>query len=275
MTRFQYGFAPILIIILLAIIAGFSAVVIKNISIAQPNPKVEESTKSARLKTNLRPPASETPKSTTATKTTPTKTPSPTTPPPAVTPTSQTKTITVSGFAYEDRTNDGLFNSDDPKLPNMQFYIYDSYDNRQLSTIYSEQGGQFMVTITVRGKLVLKPTCNDNFCPKDGSKEFVSSSSDQQFAFRSASAPTSNNNGVLEGDLIIEGSRPYKFYVLDKNDNFYTNIEWSGGHFKVQSLPNDRTYVIRISYGDDSPDNNEVTLTPSSPEKKTLQIHIR
>lgn len=193
--------------------------------------------------------------------------PSPTTPP--------AKTITVTGFAYEDRTNDGLFNSDDPKLPYMQFLIYDSYSNEWINTIYSGQDGEFAVTNTVRGNLILKPTCNDNFCPKDGSREFSSSPSKQQFAFRSASAPASSNNGIIEGDVIIEGSSPYKFYILDKNGSYYSNIEWAGGHFKVQNLPNDRTYVVRISYGDSSPDDTEATLTPSNPEKRTVQVHVR
>lgn len=197
----------------------------------------------------------------------------PTAPPP--TPVPQQKTITVAGFAYEDRTNDGLFNSDDPKLPYMQFLIYDSAINEWISTTYSEQDGSFTTTVKVWGNLVLKPGCNMNFCPKDGAKTYSSSESNQQFAFRSGSAPTSNNNGIIEGDLIIEGSRQYKFYLLDKDNNYYSAVEWTGGHFKVQNLPNDRTYIVRISYGDNSPDNTEVSLSPSSPEKRTLQIHVR
>lgn len=275
----QTGFAPILIVILIALIIGSSILVIKNIPFKQSSPpKAEESTSSAVVKESPNPTLSEVPKPITATKTAPTssKTSSPV-PSPTITPTPQVKTITVSGFAYEDRTNDGLFNSDDPKIPYMQFLIYDSSSNEQINTIYSEQGGQFVVTNTVRGNLIIKPTCNDNFCPKDGSREFSSSSSNQQFAFRSASAPTSNNNGVIEGDLIIDGDRLYKFYILDKNNNYYTNIGWTGGHFKIENLANNQTYIIRISYayGDNSPDDTEVTLSPSAPEQKTLQIHVR
>lgn len=273
----RYGFAPILIIVLVVIIAGFSILVIKNIPFKQSNPvpNAKESTGSAEAKASPTT-VSEVPKLTAAAKATPTPTKTPSlVSSPTITPTPQAKTITVSGFAYEDRTNDGLFNSDDPKLKYMQFLIYDSSSNEQINTIYTEQDGQFVVINTVRGNLTIKPTCNDNFCPKDGSREFSSSSSNQQFAFRSASAPTSNNNGVIEGDLIIAGDRPYKFYLLDKNDSYYSNIEWSGGHFKIQNLPNNQTYIIRISYGDNSPDNTEVTLSPSTPEQKTLQIHVR
>lgn len=192
----------------------------------------------------------------------------------APSPTPSSKTITVSGFAYEDRTDDGLFNSDDPKKPYMQFLIYDSATNEWINTIYSGQDGTFAVTNTVQGNLILKPTCNDNFCPKDSQKEFSSSTSNLQFGFRSASAPTGSNNGVIEGDL-IGGSQQYKFYLLDKNGNYYSNIDWAGGHFKIQNLPNNKTYLVRISYGDGSPSNTEVTLTPSSPEQKTVQIHLR
>lgn len=194
---------------------------------------------------------------------------------PTSSPVNQSKTITVSGFAYEDRTSDGLFNSDDPKLPNMQLLIYDSATNEWINSIYTGQDGGFTVTNTVTGNLVINPGCNENFCPKDGAKTYSSSASNQQFAFRSGSAPTSNNNGIIEGDLIIEGSRQYKFYLLDKDNNYYSAVEWTGGHFKVQNLPNDRTYIVRISYGDNSPDNTEVSLSPSSPEKRTLQIHVR
>lgn len=203
----------------------------------------------------------------------PTKTTKPSTAP---SPIPQPKTITVSGFAYEDRSNDNLFNSDDPKLPNMGFYIYDSSTKEWVNTTYTGQDGYFTVTTTVRGNLIIKPICNMNFCPKDGSRKFSSSPDQQQFAFRSASAPTGSNNGVIEGDLIIDGDRAYKFYLMDKNDNYYTNINWGGGHFKAENLPNDRTYIIRISYGDSfNKDETEITLTPSSPEQKTVQVHVR
>lgn len=285
----QHGLAPILLIILISVILGASILAIKNIPFKQPSltvtPTEGESTDSAGVNTGPSPDDPKDSKLITPTKINPTLTKTTSQTPkvsdkiviltPTITPTPPTKTITISGFAYEDRTNDGLFNSDDPKLRYMQFFIYDSYTNQQISTIYSEQNGQFTTTNTVRGNLTIKPTCNDNFCPKDGLREFSSSSSDQQFAFRSASAPTSNNNGVIEGDLIITGDRAYKFYLLDKNDNSFTNIEWAGGHFKIQNLPNNQTYIIRISYGDSSPDNTEVVLTPSSPEVKTLQIQIK
>ena len=274
----QYGLAPILIIIFIAIIAGGSVLVFKNIPLKPSNqaPKIEESTSSTQLKADLSPIPS-TPNNAT---TTPTKIPSPTPKSsakaviPSPSTTTQTRTIIIEGFAYEDRTNDGLFNSDDPKLPNMHFLVSDSGNTWSYST-YTGPDGYFMVSHVFAGNIVIKPACNENFCPKDGPKTFSSSSSNQQFAFRSTSAPTGSNNGVLEGDLIIETDRQYKFYVLDKNDNYYTNVEWSGGHFKIQSLPNNQTYIIRISYGDDSPGNNEITLTPSNPEQKTLQIHVK
>lgn len=273
----QNGIAPILIIILVAAIAGSSVLVMKNVFFRQPNstPKTADSTNSAAVRVATSSAAPATPAPTKTLSPSPKTSARTTTPSPTATPTSQPKTITVSGFGYEDRNNDGLFNSDDPKIPYMQFFIYDSSNNQQISTIYTGQDGQFTLTNTVKGNLIVKPTCNMNFCPKDGSKEFSSSSSNQQFGFRSASAPTSNNNGVIEGDLIIEGSRPYKFYLLDNSGNNYTEVEWAGGHFKINNLPNDRTYTVRISYGDNAPDNTEIALTPSSPEKRTLQIRVR
>lgn len=78
-SKSQSGFAPILIIVLLAIIAGSSILVIKNIPFNQPKPTVEEqSTDSAQLKTSPSPTVSKTPTPTTSKKATPTPTKTPT-----------------------------------------------------------------------------------------------------------------------------------------------------------------------------------------------------
>jgi hypothetical protein len=259
----QRGFAPIIILIAIVLLASSSIILFKGKDLNLfSTPKIQESSPSAQIETSH----------TSSDSGTPSAKPSSTEQMTSVSQTAASpRSITVSGFAYEDRSNDGLFNSDDPKLRDMQFYIYDSFDNRWVNTIYSEGDGLFTVTMNVKGDLILKPTCSNNFCPKDVSKKFSSSATGQQFAFRSGGAPTGENNGQIEGD-IIAGSRQYKFYILDKEGNYFTNIEYSGNHFKVQNLPNNKTYIIRVSYGDDSPDNTEVSLTPSAPQKSGLQI---
>lgn len=269
----QFGIAPIIIVILIAIIGGSSVLVFKNLpskQIDQPS-VIEEATSSAEAaKEQIEPIPAETKAPATFISPTPKPAAKVTTPSPST----QPKIVTLSGFAYEDRNNDGIFNSDDPKIKYMQFLIYDSSTNEWINTVYSEEGGGFSVTNTVKGSLVFKPTCNDNFCPKEGAKTFSVSASNLQYAFRSASAPTGENNGVIEGDVIIEKDRQYKFYLMDRDNNYYSG-ETTGGHFKYQNLHNNKTYVIRISYGDGNPQDMEITLTPSSPEQKTIQVRIK
>lgn len=80
-SKSQLGFAPILIVILLAIIAGSLVLVVKNISFNQPKqaPIIEkQSTDSAQLKTTPTPPVSKAPTITTSKKPTPIPTKAPT-----------------------------------------------------------------------------------------------------------------------------------------------------------------------------------------------------
>ena len=174
--------------------------------------------------------------------------------------------ITVNGFVYEDRNNDGIFNSDDPGLPNMQLFLYDSYSpSIQISTVYSDSNGNFSITLNVRSGIIVHPTAYNNFVPKTGDKKFSNTSSGAQFGFRSASAPVANQNiGIIEGNVFQDANRNmsrdggenttyfYKLYLQDGQGNYFNTVENAqttdaGGHFKFINLPVPANYTIRLS----------------------------
>lgn len=230
------------------------------------------------------PPSSPQPTPKSAPKTTPTPTP------PAF------KSVTISGFAYEDRNDDGLFNSDDPKLKYMQFYLYDSYDAQtQISTIFSDENGNFSITLQVRKGLIVRPTTYNNFRPRGGQLEFASSTSNIEFGFRSASAPVVSQVGIIEGDIFQDSNKNgardsnessiyfYKLYLKDNYGSGYNTVENAqttdaGGHFKFINLPIDRTYTIWLSnptgaYTIPKPETT-ISLTSTKTEEKNIQIPV-
>lgn len=217
-----------------------------------------------------------------------TPTPAPTIPP--------LRGVSVSGFAYEDRNDDGLFNSDDPKLPYMQFYLYDSYKPEiQISTIYSDESGNFSIALNVRGNLVVRPTTYNNFRPRGGQLEFSLSTSNIEFGFRSVGAPVPGQVGIIEGDIFQDSNRNgvrdggeqgiyfYKLYLVDNFNNYYntdrnTQTTDPGGHFKFVNLPVERSYTLRLSNptGDYTIDKPEtyITLTSTQTQFTNLQIPV-
>lgn len=213
------------------------------------------------------------------------------------TPTNQTlKRITISGFTYEDRNDDGSFNSDDPKVPYMQVNAYDSSKpTDQISTVFSEVDGNFSISLSVWGDLILTPKTYNNFRPKGGTQQFSTSRSGIQFGFRSASAPVANQVGIIEGDIFQDSNRNgtrdsgeqgiyfYKLYLLDSSGNYYQNTESAqttdaGGHFKYINLPADRTFTIRLSnptgaYTIERAETN-ITLTSTNTQNTNVQIPV-
>lgn len=206
------------------------------------------------------------------------------------------RTITVTGFAYEDRNNDGSFNSNDAKLQFMQFYLYDSKNpDFQLSTIYSEENGQFTAQLNVTGNLIIKPTGYNNFTPKSPTQTYSSSTNNVSFGFRSNSAPVAGNNGLIEGDTFHDQNRNgtrdngesgtffYTLYLKDSDNNYYytdqnTQTSDQGGHFKFQNLPTNKTYQLILSTDPSLYEVNTTTytytLTPSEHQKTNLQIPV-
>jgi hypothetical protein len=208
------------------------------------------------------------------------------------------KSIAISGFSYEDRNDDGIFNSDDPKIPYTQYYLYDSYKpDEQISSANSGLDGSFSVTLQVRGNLILKPTVYSNFRPREaGSRSYSSSTSDIQVGFRSSSAPVANLNvGIIEGDVFQDLNKNlirdpgeesvffYTLYLKDEYGNYYnTNLNTqateTSGHFKYLNLPIDRTYIIWLSnpggeYEILKPETR-VTLNNDQKEVKHIEIPI-
>jgi len=219
----------------------------------------------------------------------PTTKPSPTIPP--------LKSVTVSGFAYEDRNNDGVFNGDDPKLPNMQFALYDGYKpSIQISTVYSDSSGSFSITLSVRGGLMVYPTASNNFVPKTGNKKYASTTSGVQFGFRSASAPVANQNvGIIEGNIFQDGNRSgsrdsgensvyfYKLYLIGSGGNYFNTDQNAqttdqSGHFRFVNLPVPGTYTLQLSNPtgeyDISKPETTITLTSTQTENKNIEIPV-
>lgn len=207
------------------------------------------------------------------------------------------KSIIVSGFVYEDRNNDAIFNSDDPALPNMQFFLYDSYNpSQQLSTVYSDSNGNFSITLSVRGGITVHPTAYNNFVPKTGDKKFVNSSSGTQFGFRSASAPVPNQNvGIIEGNVFQDANRNLtrdggensvyflKLYLQDTQGNYFNTVEGAqttdaGGHFKFINLPVPAVYTLRLSNPTGAYEilktETSVSLTLTSSQNTNIEIPV-
>jgi hypothetical protein len=206
------------------------------------------------------------------------------------------KSITVSGFAYEDRADDGIYNSDDPKLPNMQIYFIDSYNSQTVSTVFTNSSGNFNHTVSVRGNLVLRPSAYNNFVPKSDDKTLSTSANNLEFRFRSASAPVPNQNiGILEGNVFHDANRNltrdagessvrfYKLYLKDSSGNYFNTVQNAqttddGGHFKYINLPIPNTFTLQLSNPTGAFEilkaNTNITLDHNNPQNTNIEIPV-
>lgn len=253
------GFVNIIIILALVALTAGGAI---TYSVFKPNSKVnepsvkgealhKEATESATPSASVKQTPQASPKAVLAS-----NTPKTTTKPVVSAP----KTITLSGITYEDRTDNGLFDSDDPKISNGMIYYYDTTNPSLKYTMHASTGGDFTISLTVNGKLAIQPTAWGGYTPKSSTQEYNSSETGIKLGYRSASAPTGNNVGILEGDTFNDtnrnlkrddgesGVRFYKFYVQDSEGNYYEGtIPDDGGHFRFVNLPLNKTYTIRLS----------------------------
>lgn len=281
----QKGFAHVFIIFLVLIGVGVFIVQKKPSLTKQEN---STATQSAQIATQSATPSS----SATAKPNSSAKASSNSSPKPAATKVPVVRNITLTGFTYEDRNNNGIFDSDDPKLPSMHLEYYDSlYPNIGPYGYWSDLSGNIYLTLDVLGDLVVTPKAGSNFTPKSQKASYNKSTSDIKFGFRSASAPTGNNMGILEGDVYDDRNRNltrdggesgvyfYKFYVQDTEGNYYSGqTPDDGGHFKFTNLPLEKTYIIRLSNptGAFIIDRAETsaTLTYTNPQNTNLQIPV-
>lgn len=282
------GFAPILIVIIAAVIGTVIFLGIKSDQPKQSTPSPTPTNTPLTTPTAL---TSGTPipktliKGTTSPKPVKTFTPVPV-------PTMHQ--VTVSGFAYEDRNDNGIMDSDDPKLPNMQIYFYDvAKPSVQINTVFTDANGNFSNTIDVIQGIIVKPTTYNNFRPRGDAMTFAGNYNGIQIGFRSASAPAPNLNGILEGIIFKDANSNsvrdsgeastyfYKLYLLDASGNYYNTVEGAqatdaGGHFKFANLPTDRTFTIRLS----NPDVNipkteyQFSLNASHTQETNIEIPI-
>lgn len=185
---------------------------------------------------------------------------SPTSIPKSATP----KTIAFNGFAYDDRTGNGVFDSDDAGLVNMEFCFYDSYDQSDQGCLFTASDGYVSHSFYVKGNLVVEPRQYNNFTPSSGKKEFSGSIQGTKFAFRSSTIPDGGKVGVLEGDFFNDTNENgvfdsgeeriyfYKLYLVDENNAYYYTVDGAqatdpSGHFKYVELPTNKTYKLVLS----------------------------
>lgn len=205
---------------------------------------------------------------------------------PTTTPVLTVRTIQVSGFGYEDTNDDKTYNSTESKLGYMHFIYYDSAAPTLELTNYADVNGNFTISYSVKGKLVIKPSTNLNYSPSTSSQEFSSSASDIKFGFRTiGSVNPGTNNGIIDGFIYHDsnrnltrdggenGTRFYKIYLTDANGNLYNTIDGAqatndDGYFKYTNLPMG-TYTFALSNPtgefDIEKEKTTVTLTGSTP----------
>lgn len=216
--------------------------------------------------------------------------PAPKTPTPVPTP----RDITATGFVYEDRNDNGVMDGDDPRLPNMQIYFYDSVKSTTvINTIFTDSSGNFSTTLAVTGNLIITPSTYNNFRPRGGSVTISRNTSGISFGFRSASAPVTNQSGILEGNIYNDSNHNrsrdsgessvffYKLYLVDGSGNYYNTVEGAqttdaGGHFKWVNLPLGKTFTIRLSSMDVSYPQSEYSysLTTTNPQNTNIEIPV-
>lgn len=218
-----------------------------------------------------------------------------TTPVPTLIPTSAVKSITASGFAYEDRNDDGIFNSDDVRLPNMDLNYSDSSKPDPAYTYFTVDSGNFSVSLNVKGNLIVNPLTYNNFRPRNGALTFSSNATNIAIPFRSASAPVVNQSGVIEGDVFNDTNKNHsrdsgengiyfmKLYLQDSSGNYYNTEENAqatdpGGHFKYVNLPIGKTFTITLSNPTGTYTINKTTynfsLTNSTPTISNINIPV-
>lgn len=299
----QKGFAPILIIlgIFVVTVIGGGAYFFKNIkndSVLPNQVKIPgiltsnntASTSTALSSTSVLHSNSPTPlpKTTSVPKST-------SKPKPTSTPTPVARNVSVSGFAYEDRNDDGIFNSDDPKLPNMSLKYYDTNNPSLVYDYFTGDGGNFSISYQVRGNLVVNPVTYNNFRPRNGGLTFTNNATNIVIPFRSASAPVVNQSGVLEGDIFQDinknntrdsgenGIYFMKLYLKDENGNYYNTVEDAqttdpGGHFKYVNLPIGKRFTLVLSNPTGAYAINKTTydytLTNTTPTISNLAIPV-
>lgn len=214
---------------------------------------------------------------------------------PTLTPTPAIRSVSVSGFAYEDRNDDGIFNSDDVRLPNMDLNYSDSKNPDPAYTYFTIDSGNFSVSLNVKGNLIVNPLTYNNFRPRNGALTFSSNATNVSIPFRSASAPVANQSGVIEGDIFNDTNKNnnrdsgengiyfMKLYLQDGSGNYYNTEENAqatdpGGHFKYVNLPIGKTFTITLSNPTGSYTINKstynFTLTNTTPTISNINIPV-
>lgn len=208
--------------------------------------------------------------------------------------TTSRKTITVSGYIYEDRNNNGIFDADDQKIQFADLRWFDTSNPSVKFGLPADSSGSFSTTQSVLGNLGIQGFTQNNFSPKTGAQTFSSSTSGISVAFRATNAADQVGSGVIEGDIFQDsnrngvkdsgenGIRFYKLYLVDSNDGYYYTTSSGygtddGGHYKYINLPFG-TYTLKLSNptGDFIMDRLEtsVTLSYSNPSVTNIQIPV-
>jgi hypothetical protein len=208
------------------------------------------------------------------------------------TPVSTPRSITLRGYAYEDRNNNSKFDADDIKLPIRDLHWYDSTKSSQKLLFQTDSSGSFSITYNVLGNLGVEGYVWNNLTPISGTQVFTKNTDNIAIGFRSTNAAEQTGAGVIEGDIFQDSNRNgsrdsgesgiyfYKLYLVDSSGGIRNTVEGAqatdqGGHFKYTNLPYG-TYKIQLSNpsGEYTMDRPETSITLSSSNSSVTNIQI-
>jgi hypothetical protein len=278
----QKGVTPIFIVIgilIVTLIGGVTYTIQKSPESATIPSIKEQASASASVKIAESANPTSTTKSSVTTKPTPVPTP---------------KSITLKGYAFEDRNNNGKFDGDDIKLPIRDLHWYDTTKPSLKLLFQTDSSGNFSITYTVLGNLGVEGYTWNNLNPISPSQVFSKNAENIAIGFRSTNASEQVGSGVIEGDIFQDSNRNgsrdsgengiyfYKLYLVDSSGGIRNTVEGAqasdqGGHFKYTDLPYG-TYKLQLSNpsGDYVMDRVEtsVTLSSGNPSVTNIQIPV-
>lgn len=202
------------------------------------------------------------------------------------------RSITLSGYAYEDRNNNGKFDADDIKLPIRDLHWYDTTKPAQKILFQTDSSGNFLITYSVLGNLGVEGYVWNNLTPINGTQVFSKNTDNIVIEFRSTNASEQVGAGVIEGDIFQDSNRNgsrdngesgiyfYKLYLVDSGGGIRNTAEGTqttdqGGHFKYTNLPYG-TYKIQLlnPTGQYVIEKLETSITLSSTNSSVTNIQI-
>jgi hypothetical protein len=204
------------------------------------------------------------------------------------------KSITLSGYAYEDRNGNDIFDAADVKLPIRDLHWFDTNNQSLKFTFQTDSNGNFSITTSTLDGLSVEGFVLNDLRPIRGVQLFSKNTNNIAIGFRSINTSQQAGLGIIEGDIFQDSNRNgsrdngengvyfYKLYLVDIDGGIYNTIEGTqtteqDGHFKYTKLPYGE-YKIQLSnptdqYIIDKP-QMFVIINPTNPSVTDIQIPI-